>query len=85
MGLCLYTAPCVIGAMLTPEQRLAIKDAGYDGEPIGALVEVGVVLAPAEQIEDIERLQIAFDKIEPEDFKDTVRALLAKYADRVPA
>lgn len=58
---CRYSAPCAVGAALTPDQLNQLVAADYDRSAIDTLVRDGIVEVPAEQVSDFVRLQMHFD------------------------
>jgi hypothetical protein len=74
-GRCTYSAPCVIGAMVSEGARRELDDAPWS--TIGVLILGGVLAAPADQARDMVRLQIAFDY--DRDFPQIFAELEAKY------
>ena len=82
---CRYTAPCAVGAMLTPEQRQQIDAADCDIISVRALArgENGkpkLFDIPADQIADFTSLQVSFDRTTPTRFGETLALLKEKYA-----
>lgn len=63
---CTYSSPCIIGALMAPEERTS-ADKSVTGDEVGSahiggLVRAGrVVLADPEQLRELEQLQTAFD------------------------
>jgi hypothetical protein len=72
MGICEYTAPCIIGALVCPKDRMVLR--GWGGGVVGA-VDEGIAALPEGQLDDAEALQRAFDR---ED-EAKVRQIAAKY------
>src|SRR3546814_13080381 len=64
---CTYSSPCIIGALMTPEQReVADKHIGLDASgtstEISTLVNEGhVVLVDPDQLTEVQEIQSAFD------------------------
>lgn len=67
MGACSYSSPCIIGSLMTPEQRETLAaTAGYDTTDINALVEEGVIaFADPDQLIHAMALQELFDAKRP--------------------
>lgn len=67
---CNYQAPCVIGTLLTPEQRLTMDKADpIQSDNVANLVAKGFMEFPEGQLELATSLQDFFDTdVEPEDF-----------------
>jgi hypothetical protein len=76
---CDYTAPCVVGAMLTPKQR-----ANMHGT-VGSLIRVGDIVVPDGQADDLDELQFAYDKADLLTFERLLGRLEKKYLEPVPA
>lgn len=55
-GDCYYTAPCIIGSVMSVEDRQALADDGNDNKPIGHLITDGRVKLPADGSLDVEWL-----------------------------
>lgn len=78
MGECSYMAPCIIGTLLTPGDRLTLDCENEDGNTsIEYYIEKGIVTAPEDQLEDIKYLQSCFDASDKED----LMLALAKYVN----
>lgn len=43
---CLYQGPCVVGAVMAPEERLFADEANLDDGTIGSLMDSEIVLLP---------------------------------------
>lgn len=83
--ICDYTAPCVVGAMVSPRKRAELENAwavGMDGTGIDTLIQFGFVVAPGEQRRDIKALQEAFDSGDRARFTRKLRAVEKKYLER---
>jgi hypothetical protein len=78
-GNCRYSAPCAVGAMLSPAAREALRADDKDGSDISVLLSDGTVRAPADQKLDIDALQEAFDNLTEEAFLAELARLEAKY------
>ena len=87
LGSCRYTAPCAIGAMLTPEQRRDV--AAYDGGDgdttfFDTLVRKDIFTVPAYQLADFVSLQNTFDRAKGDEsrgrFFTTLTELKEKYS-----
>jgi len=65
IGKCTYSAPCIIGALMTPEEREAADEplrGGHDPSAIRMLVaDCRVRLADPDQLQKLSDLQYAFD------------------------
>lgn len=80
IGACRYTAPCVIGAMMTPAERCRLRVNGDNESNIGWLITDGKVAVPSGQKDDFSALQMAFDdKEDPSRFSRTFEKIAAKY------
>ena len=60
-GRCMYTAPCIIGALMTPKERRVIAGHGHDCSSVRRLSDLSLVSIAEDQEEDAELLQNAFD------------------------
>jgi hypothetical protein len=61
-GKCSYNSPCIIGALMTPEQREYLEKKGLDRESITSLVESGIAtFANCRQAVRARAVQYAFD------------------------
>lgn len=78
-GRCRYSAPCAIGAALTPEQVQELVDAHRDSAAIDNLISYGAVEVPDGQARDFLRLQITFDGSPPEEFERVLARLEHQY------
>jgi len=83
---CKYSAPCAIGAMMTPKQRKALADTPLDGWSIWRLVDDNTISVPADQLDDFRALQKAFDRgaTRPSDFEAVLNELRLKYDVQPP-
>lgn len=80
---CLYTAPCIIGRMMTPEQRLAIADEDLDSSFVSTLIAAKVLIVPEEQIEDFSALQNANDRAaRGDDYGDALLEVVAQLKEK---
>lgn len=87
LGACTYTAPCAIGAMMTPDERKRVAES-HDGDgdttSIGILVLAGTVTLPADQLSDFKALQSAFDRAHSDGsrarFFTTLASMKEKYS-----
>ena len=83
---CLYSAPCAIGAMMTPDERQSLVLDDRDGGAIDYLLKGHpnctdpAVEAPVDQLDDITNLQIAFDSGNSATYADLHAQLTEKYA-----
>lgn len=87
IGDCRYSAPCAIGAMMSPEQRATFKG-DNDFTLIGELLLMGTISVPDDQADDFRELQRQFDRSgdRPGRFWTVVNKLKEKYsADTNPA
>ncbi len=84
---CDYTAPCVVGAMLTPQERITLeyKMFNEDGYDIGSFIRAGDVQIPKGQKADFVALQEAFDGGDQGKLVRKLEALEVKYAATVSA
>jgi hypothetical protein len=76
---CLYTSPCIVGSLMTDDERNQLKLANRDGWRISALIDKGEVTCPTGQSGDIMRLQSRFDTINDvsdDEFVKFARSLL---------
>jgi hypothetical protein len=87
LGKCKYTAPCIIGALMTPDERKELEDLQLNGTGIGSLVGPEVysedfcpdrVSIPQDQFDDAKLLQKAFDAYN----WVVVERIASKYIDR---
>lgn len=81
LGDCRYSAPCVIGAMMTEEEREELPE-DYDGALIWLLANNGYVGIPCDQRIDFRDLQYAFDKGDPDYFTSKLDSLASKYLEK---
>lgn len=58
MGCCRYDAPCIIGTLMTPEERACVA---HQGQGVLGLVYDGAATLPEEQYDEADRLQMVFD------------------------
>lgn len=84
-GTCYYTAPCAVGAMMTPEQRTFLKDRGNDSTGVVMLIDENLLEVPDDQLDDFRLLQSEFDdgdfsESASERFFKTLATLKTKYA-----
>jgi hypothetical protein len=78
---CKYTTPCVVGLMMTPDQRTALAAAGGDTKSIAHLMRGDACLrveVPTEQQDDMERLQDLYD----DGCTDILRGLVATLKEK---
>jgi hypothetical protein len=81
-ALCDYTAPCIIGTLMTPSERRRAQQVFIGGEDsmIDCLVEKGIVSFPNKrQVSAAQELQRRFDSGVP---ADEVRAYARKLRER---
>lgn len=76
-GSCRYQDPCIIGLLMTPQER-EIAD-NQDVPAIWRLIDVGLVEIPKEQAHDANEMQVAFDHSR----MDEVRHIASKYGAKV--
>jgi hypothetical protein len=77
LGACLYSAPCIIGSLMTEEERQLLKQRSLDGTGVEFLVD-SLLDLPVDQYELATRLQSSFDNDEPEAYANTYRAVYEK-------
>lgn len=82
MGACRYTAPCILGALMTPSEQIEAENTDVAGGDTGIsmLIDYDFVGLPAEQRKDAEALQLSFDNEDEE----TLRKIAARYI-KLPA
>lgn len=61
LGACKYNAPCIIGSLMTVEERQKLVDENHNISRIMTLVEDGVIYFPRGQANLAYKLQRAFD------------------------
>jgi hypothetical protein len=57
----LYSSPCILGTLMTPEERDYLKTNGFDSCGIRILIANGIVEVSSDQEDDIFPLQKLFD------------------------
>lgn len=77
---CTYTAPCIIGRMMTPEERRRVATTLGDGASIHRVIANGLVEVPVDQTGDIEELQRLNDCQCHDGLTEAVARLKEKYA-----
>jgi len=82
MAQCLYSSPCAVGVMMTPDQRQQLVDSGDDIISIDTLIEAKQVVVPEGQQNDFQRLQSAFDRADLSGFTELLAELESKYLAR---
>lgn len=78
--LCRYTTPCIIGQLMTQQERSALKDNNHDATAILRLKDDRVVQITPGQFGDTGLLQDIFDRGSIEDFKQLAKNMLEKYS-----
>lgn len=78
-GRCAYSAPCVIGMMMSEADRKRIVNAELDASPIYSLMQQDIVDAPEDQEGELRQLQRLFDRSNTEGLQDYVKTLKEKY------
>ena len=58
---CLYSNPCIIGSLMSPEDREVAENSFWDGDDLYACYDEGVIYFPDDQIDDAAHLQGLFD------------------------
>jgi hypothetical protein len=79
IGSCWYSAPCVIGAMMEPNDRIWLSGQHWDDTAIGELDANEIVEIPEGQFEDIKALQKAFDNGDWHNFERELDRLVVKW------
>lgn len=78
---CLYAGPCAVGVCFDPDTRVSLDKKLYGS--VRALIEMGLITAPADQEEDWIRLQDAHDHWKvwgTDNFLPVLEELEKKYA-----
>lgn len=77
---CRYSAPCIIGSLLTPEQRTLLDNVTpHNIDNVDSLVAKGFITFPEGQLELATSLQDFFDTdVDPEDFVAKFHRTVAK-------
>ena len=77
-GHCYYSAPCIVGAMRSADQRDFLREVGLNGKFVRDLIEAGDLVVPVAQQPDFERLQSAFDS-NLDEFDRVLAGIVARY------
>lgn len=83
-GRCAYSAPCVIGMMMSEADRKRLVNAELDSSPIYSLMQSDIVDAPEDQEGELRQLQRLFDRKQTEDLRSMVKVLKEKYDVQAP-
>lgn len=78
-GKCAYTAPCVVGMMMSQSERKQLEEADLDSAPIYTLIHDQTVEIPDGQEGELRQLQRLFDRNRTDELRAMVKALKEKY------
>lgn len=75
-GRCSYSSPCIIGALMTPEERASLATSDFDLEDITHLVANGIMtFTTPEQAEQARTIQFAFDCLSRDEINRALKAI----------